>query len=74
MFHREKNVLVIATKFNTAANLVKKVKTIKTVVVINYPGKKSLKIIKAKKITPVPKRTEGVISAPTLHPKRLRIL
>ena len=28
MFHREKNVLVIATKFNTAANLVKKVKAI----------------------------------------------
>ena len=28
MFHREKNVLVIATKFGTAANLVKKVKTI----------------------------------------------
>ena len=28
MFHREKNVLVIATKFSTAANLVKKVKTI----------------------------------------------
>jgi len=28
MFHREKNVLVIATKFNTAANLVKKVKSI----------------------------------------------
>ena len=26
MFHREKNVLVIATKFSTAANLVKKVK------------------------------------------------
>ena len=29
MFHREKNVLVIATKFSTAANLVKKVKAIK---------------------------------------------
>ena len=28
MFHREKNVLVIATKFSTAANLVKKVKAI----------------------------------------------
>ena len=28
MFHREKNVLVIATKFSTAANLVKKVKSI----------------------------------------------
>ena len=28
MFHRDKNVLVIATKFNTAANLVKKVKAI----------------------------------------------
>ncbi len=28
MFHKEKNVLVIATKFNTAANLVKKVKAI----------------------------------------------
>ena len=28
LFHREKNVLVIATKFNTAANLVKKVKSI----------------------------------------------
>ena len=28
MFHREKNVLVIATKFATAANLVKKVKSI----------------------------------------------
>ncbi len=28
LFHREKNVLVIATKFHTAANLVKKVKTI----------------------------------------------
>jgi len=28
MFHREKNVLVIATKFTTAANLVKKVKAI----------------------------------------------
>ena len=28
LFHREKNVLVIATKFNTAANLVKKVKAI----------------------------------------------
>jgi hypothetical protein len=28
LFHREKNVLVIATKFNTAANLVKKVKNI----------------------------------------------
>ena len=28
MFHREKNVLVIATKFGTAANLVKKVKAI----------------------------------------------
>lgn len=28
LFHREKNVLVIATKFGTAANLVKKVKTI----------------------------------------------
>jgi len=28
MFHREKNVLVIATKFGTAANLVKKVKLI----------------------------------------------
>ena len=26
MFHRDKNVLVIATKFTTAANLVKKVK------------------------------------------------
>ena len=26
LFHRDKNVLVIATKFNTAANLVKKVK------------------------------------------------
>ena len=26
VFHREKNVLVIATKFSTAANLVKKVK------------------------------------------------
>ena len=26
MFHRDKNVLVLATKFNTAANLVKKVK------------------------------------------------
>ena len=26
MFHRDKNILVIATKFNTAANLVKKVK------------------------------------------------
>ena len=28
MFHRDKNVLVIATKFGTAANLVKKVKAI----------------------------------------------
>ena len=28
MFHRDKNVLVIATKFGTAANLVKKVKSI----------------------------------------------
>ena len=28
MFHREKNVLVIATKFSTASNLVKKVKAI----------------------------------------------
>ena len=28
LFHRDKNVLVIATKFNTAANLVKKVKAI----------------------------------------------
>ncbi len=28
LFHREKNVLVIATKFGTAANLVKKVKSI----------------------------------------------
>jgi hypothetical protein len=28
LFHREKNVLVIATKFSTAANLVKKVKAI----------------------------------------------
>lgn len=28
LFHREKNVLVLATKFGTAANLVKKVKTI----------------------------------------------
>ena len=28
MFHREKNVLVIATKFSTASNLVKKVKNI----------------------------------------------
>jgi hypothetical protein len=28
LFHREKNVLVIATKFSTAANLVKKVKSI----------------------------------------------
>ena len=28
MFHRDKNVLVIATKFSTAANLVKKVKAI----------------------------------------------
>ena len=28
MFHRDKNVLVIATKFQTAANLVKKVKSI----------------------------------------------
>ena len=28
MFHRDKNILVIATKFNTAANLVKKVKSI----------------------------------------------
>ena len=28
MFHRDKNVLVIATKFSTAANLVKKVKSI----------------------------------------------
>ena len=28
LFHREKNVLVIATKFQSAANLVKKVKTI----------------------------------------------
>ena len=28
MFHREKNVLVIATKFSTASNLVKKVKSI----------------------------------------------
>ena len=28
MFHKEKNVLVLATKFGTAANLVKKVKTI----------------------------------------------
>ena len=28
LFHRDKNVLVIATKFNTAANLVKKVKHI----------------------------------------------
>jgi hypothetical protein len=28
VFHREKNVLVIATKFSTAANLVKKVKSI----------------------------------------------
>ena len=28
LFHRDKNVLVIATKFSTAANLVKKVKTI----------------------------------------------
>jgi hypothetical protein len=28
LFHREKNVLVIATKFSTASNLVKKVKTI----------------------------------------------
>ena len=34
MFHREKNVLVIATKFNTAANLVKKVKAI----IKNLPG------------------------------------
>ena len=28
LFHRDKNVLVIATKFGTAANLVKKVKAI----------------------------------------------
>ena len=28
MFHRDKNILVIATKFNTASNLVKKVKSI----------------------------------------------
>ena len=28
LFHREKNVLVIATKFGTASNLVKKVKAI----------------------------------------------
>ena len=28
LFHREKNVLVIATKFSTASNLVKKVKNI----------------------------------------------
>jgi hypothetical protein len=28
LFHREKNVLVIATKFSTASNLVKKVKSI----------------------------------------------
>lgn len=28
MFHRDKNILVIATKFTTAANLVKKVKSI----------------------------------------------
>ena len=28
MFHKEKNVLVVATKFNTASNLVKKVKQI----------------------------------------------
>jgi len=28
MFHRDKNILVIATKFSTAANLVKKVKSI----------------------------------------------
>jgi len=28
MFHRDKNVLVVATKFHTAANLVKKVKSI----------------------------------------------
>lgn len=28
LFHREKNVLVLATKFSTASNLVKKVKTI----------------------------------------------
>ena len=28
MFHRDKNILVIATKFGTAANLVKKVKAI----------------------------------------------
>ena len=28
LFHREKNVLVIATKFSTASNLVKKVKAI----------------------------------------------
>jgi hypothetical protein len=28
LFHRDKNVLVIATKFQTAANLVKKVKNI----------------------------------------------
>ena len=28
LFHRDKNVLVIATKFATAANLVKKVKNI----------------------------------------------
>ena len=28
MFHRDKNVLVMATKFSTAGNLVKKVKSI----------------------------------------------
>ena len=28
MFHRDKNILVMATKYNTAANLVKKVKSI----------------------------------------------
>ena len=28
MFHKEKNILVMATKFQTAANLVKKVKSI----------------------------------------------
>ena len=28
MFHRDKNILVVATKFGTASNLVKKVKSI----------------------------------------------
>ena len=28
LFHKDKNILVMATKFNTAANLVKKVKAI----------------------------------------------